>query len=329
MAHRSDDEILIRRYLLGDVEEGERSLLEQRMLTDRQYFDQLLRVEEDLTDEYARGEMSKREREMFESHFMKAPERRESVAFALALGKYTGAQAAYGLNRQSLFRPRQAGWLRVLPTSKAMRIAIQATLALALLVLVDVTVWLMVERAQLKRQVEQALANSAQSAQREEELRRQLEDQHSRNQELALRLESEQSRLAQMEQDLARLQRQTTGARDRGGIVTLALVAGLSRTPDRASTLSLSPDADQVRLELEMSEVNHRDFRAEVQTPEGETVWSRSGLKARRVRGVSAVVIQYPASLMSRSDYWVALSGATADGSFEKIGTYPFRVVRK
>ena len=41
------------------------------------------------------------------------------------------------------------------------------------------------------------------------------------------------------------------------------------------------------------------------------------------------VEIELAASRFAQGDYMIALSGATGDGGYEKIGTYHFRVVRR
>src|SRR5258705_949832 len=76
-----DDEILIRRYLLGDVAEDEQRRVEERLLADDLYFDCLCRSETDLIDEYARGALAPGDRLPFEQRFLSAPDRRERVQF--------------------------------------------------------------------------------------------------------------------------------------------------------------------------------------------------------------------------------------------------------
>jgi hypothetical protein len=90
--HDTDDEIRLRRYLLGETEPQERGAIEQRLLRDRRYFNELQRLEEALTDEYARGEMGPAQREQFELYFLNSPERLENLQFSEAFGKYRAAQ---------------------------------------------------------------------------------------------------------------------------------------------------------------------------------------------------------------------------------------------
>lgn len=305
-----EDEILIRRYLMGEVSQEELCLIEQRLLTDRQYFNTLLRIEEDLIDQYAQGETAGRERESFEGHFLNAPERRERVEFARALSRCISAEKIRERSKATSSSRRKPVWQGRL---------IQAFSICAVLLLAVSSVWLLIETSRLRAQTEQ---QQSEFRQREEELERQMSEQLSRNQEMARQLERDQTEIAQMEQEIARLQR---GGLSESNVASLALVAGLSRDQNQIATANLSPATKSLRLELETEGESYRSYRAGVQTAGGQTIWSRDSLRARR-DGKSVVII-LPAALLNRSDYVVALDGRTS-GGYERISTYHFRVVR-
>src|ERR1044071_1791611 len=79
------DDTVLRHYLLGELSEDEQSGVEERLFTTEEYGQQLSLVEDDLIDSYVRGELSSRERERFESHFLTSPRRISRVAFAESL----------------------------------------------------------------------------------------------------------------------------------------------------------------------------------------------------------------------------------------------------
>jgi len=81
----------LRKYLLGSLPPGEIGALEERLLTDTVFYDELLMVEDELIDQYLSGEQSPAERESFEAHFALAPERQQKVRFARALKKYVSS----------------------------------------------------------------------------------------------------------------------------------------------------------------------------------------------------------------------------------------------
>jgi hypothetical protein len=77
-------ENLIKRYLLGELAEADQTVLEQELLIDRGKFDQVWAVENELIDNYVRGEMSRGDRERFECHYLASPLHRGRVAIAEA-----------------------------------------------------------------------------------------------------------------------------------------------------------------------------------------------------------------------------------------------------
>jgi anti-sigma factor RsiW len=75
----------IMRYLLGELSESERASLEEKYFTDPQVFDQVLKAESELVDDYVRSHLSLPSRERFERSYLAHPGRRERVKFAAAL----------------------------------------------------------------------------------------------------------------------------------------------------------------------------------------------------------------------------------------------------
>jgi anti-sigma factor RsiW len=85
---------MITAYLLGELSDAEEEAIEVRYFTDDALFEQLLDIEDDLIDRYARGQITDSERRRLERHFMKSPARRQRVRFAEALLRHVGALAA-------------------------------------------------------------------------------------------------------------------------------------------------------------------------------------------------------------------------------------------
>src|SRR2546430_17616810 len=74
------DEAVLRHYLLGKLSEDEQSGVEERLFATEEYGEQLSLAEDDLIDSYVRGELSGRESERFEAHFLSSPRRGTRVA---------------------------------------------------------------------------------------------------------------------------------------------------------------------------------------------------------------------------------------------------------
>lgn len=95
---QNDDHNRIRLFLLGKLADGEKEQIEQKLLTNDDFFEEILIVEEELADEYVAGDLSREERADFESHFLATPERQQNLRFAQALSRYVTAEANRELN---------------------------------------------------------------------------------------------------------------------------------------------------------------------------------------------------------------------------------------
>src|SRR5947207_2882679 len=94
----------IRRYLLGQLTDGELEETEQDLLTKEELLEELLMVEDDLIDEYLAGELSRDERVQFEQHFLATPERHDKLKFGRAFEKYLSSKVAVA----SVAKPKTA-----------------------------------------------------------------------------------------------------------------------------------------------------------------------------------------------------------------------------
>jgi hypothetical protein len=99
----------LRQYLLGLLPEEKREAIDQRILSDSEFYEQLEVTEEDLVDEYLAGGLSDQERQQFEVHFAISEERQQLVRFGRGWREHlqtAGPPARLGphsvLNRPSL-----------------------------------------------------------------------------------------------------------------------------------------------------------------------------------------------------------------------------------
>ena len=109
------DEVLLVRYLLGNLTEEEQTRVEDRAFAEIDYFGAMEAAEVDLIDSYVRGELSQVDRRAFERRFLTSPARLSKVEFARALARVAAEseedvtaarRASAGTSVVSLFR----GW---------------------------------------------------------------------------------------------------------------------------------------------------------------------------------------------------------------------------
>jgi hypothetical protein len=327
-----EDERLIRQYLLDELSEEEQAKVQDRLLCDRQFFDRLVVEENELMDDYLRGALTRQREEKFESYFLASPERRQKLRFAKALKKR--------ISEEALSKPRIEGSLRRkhLFGLKGFSLPSFAAGAVAALIFV-VGAWVAIENARLRRQIDNARAAQAEWLERAQQSERRLSDEKQRNQELTQEIERERSHSLGLEREAGRLKqaREAGRAGISGGVVSLALMPGLSREGDQsnqlanqlANQLEIPQGTNRVRLELYPEKIGHKNYRAELRTREGEPIWSGNGLKLRKTVSGDQVVVYLPAAILTKGDYVLMLRGVEGAENQERAGTYYFRIVKK
>ncbi|HEV7374116.1 MAG TPA: CHAT domain-containing protein [Pyrinomonadaceae bacterium] len=112
-----DEEKRVRSYLLSELTQESAQQLEVRLLEEDGFVEQVLMIEYDLIEDYARGELSVGERERFEKHFLTTPKRRRKLMTVEGLRKYAIAVKVgpeSRTTRQPLWRNRLfAPWWKV------------------------------------------------------------------------------------------------------------------------------------------------------------------------------------------------------------------------
>lgn len=322
------DKMLIQRYLLGEVTDQEREQVERQLMTDRQYLDHILRVEESLIDKYVRGVLGQDEREPFEKYFLNAPERRDKLEFAQSLNRYTAEARAWesadiaDADNEAAGRKAARLWLGRIPIRPAI-----ALLAVATLVLAACTTVLLFQNARLKKQVLEQQANLDQA---EEGLRRQLDEQMGRSEELARQLEQSQEETSRIEQELYTLKQGKGRLRENPAptIASLIIAPGSVRDSGPVNRVYLTSDIQQLRLELKLEGEDYQGYRIEVKTVEGKGTWKEVNLRARQRAGEKSVVATLPATQLPEGDYLATVSGRAPGGGYEEVATYYFTILR-
>ena len=133
MTPSSDVQEKLRRYLLGQLDERAREDIETNLLTDDDYFEELLNLEDEITDEYLAGKLNPADRSAFEHHFLVTPERHEDLNFARALNRHLAQAAPH--------RPDGKTWWPAFLSRQPL--PVRATLLAAIVVVVAGAVWLL------------------------------------------------------------------------------------------------------------------------------------------------------------------------------------------
>jgi hypothetical protein len=92
MGPAGDDDLELRRYLLGELTEAEREHAEERLLREPGVLEALDEIEDELTEAYLGGTLSPQERTQFEGHFLQSAAHRRQLEAARMLRESVAAR---------------------------------------------------------------------------------------------------------------------------------------------------------------------------------------------------------------------------------------------
>ena len=319
MASETQAETRRFQHLLGLSSEAERERLESEFFDDDDAFQEMLTAEDDLIDAYARGELSAKEREQFETRFLTSAQGRERVQFARTLA------------RPRVKREVQAStwWPGFLSSLTGHNAFARVGAVMAMLVVAVGFTWLVFDRSRMNNELRELRAERARLTEESAELRRIADAERARSAELTAQVQGERVVAPPTNPETQRSPEPKTpeqfvsiafnlspgGVRGGGG-KTLAV-------PQKARSITL-------RLSFERPS-SHQEYRAAIETPDGTSVWRNDSFGSRskttELNGISLPTI--PASALPPGDYILFLSGKGSDGNFEPLANYSFRISRK
>ena len=317
-----EDEGTLRRYLLGELSDEEQSRTEERFLTDRDCFERLLLVEDDLMDDYVNGLLSQGDRERVERRFLLSPQRQERVTLAGNLRRY--AMESPGFQGQEQTPDKDD----LIPILSWRRKRANALLILCSTLGVIIAAAILGEFVSLRNRIETLNRGQQSAEQSAAELSRRLAEQLNRSESLQQKVEQEQNRRIQLDQELRDLKQSLSAVLKTAepSFMSLSLIPGRLRDGGQPSIIEIPRSIQVLRLELSLESDAHTKYRAVVQTAEGVRIFTRTALRLRRRKDDLQVELPIPAGLLVPGDYSVLLSPAAAKA---RIGTYYFTVVKQ
>ena len=318
MLEKVEADARLTRYLLGAVSATERENIEAEYLVDEDVFEQMLIAEDELVDAYARGELSDQERGQFEKNFLTSERGRDRVHFSQALaGAVSDARpVAKGVEPSPSPSFFEALWASL----TGFRVA---GVAFAVL-LVAAFSWLLLERMSMRAELQGLRAERARLTEQSNQLQRVADAERARNAELAAQLAE---RGPEPEQ-AANLPPKDVVQRPSEDIIAFNISPGSVRGSG-GTKLGVPRSAKFIRLTLSFERPSsHQEYRAAIETADGNTVWRNDSFGSRS--GLDRVSLpSIPASALPPGDYVLLLSGKQADGNFEPVANYSFRISRK
>ncbi len=126
MALNNRDQERIRDYLLGHLNDEEQEKVEERLMVDDEFFEELEISKGELLEAHIDGQLAQKDHEWFERHYLASPEGRQRRTFAMALDCLNSSTPAPAPQRLSFFDQ-----LRSMSRSRPWAVATAAVLLLS------------------------------------------------------------------------------------------------------------------------------------------------------------------------------------------------------
>jgi cytoskeletal protein RodZ len=314
---------LITQYLLGSLSEADTERFDEMSICDDHFADLLRAVENDLVDAYVQGELSGVKLEQFKSHYLAGPMRRAKVDFSQAFHSLVEPKRAETIQGGTLpaaaENEKHRAWFPGLAFPRKRRLALQWSMALAVLILVVIGGWLVFENQRQRQQLAQRQAEQNSVLDREQQSRPTITPADTGTRE------AEQTRTQDQtnKPEPPREQPQSSSS----SIASFVLTPQM-RGAGQLQAISIPPETGYVSMRLELEPNDFPAFRvALLDRSNDQTLWRSGQLKARVRSNVKTLDISFSARLLTPKVYVLRVTGVKGAGVSEIIGDYPFRVV--
>jgi len=298
-----------KRYLLGELSEQEQAALEEKYFSDPQVFNEVLRVESELVDAYARGQLSTEMRVRFEQTYLNHPARRQRVEFARALTTRIDERAVTRVEQS----PVRTSWKqRFLAIVGVQGPKLRFAMALIILLITLAGVWLFVIRGPRQQQ-------------------RKAENQTAPQQPTqAPNQPAQEERAEQIPPEKAQPSPNST-PNSAPPIVSLALTVGGVRSAEGGSTqtLVIPHDTTHAQILLNLKDDTYRRYRASLQEIGGPEIFTQTNIRPRKTKAGARFVFKVPASELTSGDYVLTLGGITPTGEVDDLTKSLFRIEKR
>ncbi len=308
------DEQKLRGYLTGKLPEAEQLQIETEYLSSDEAFECLEEIENDLVDEYVRGEMSALERSLFEQNYLNSPSHRQKVLLSQNLLRAATTERKYVENKAAA--PASSWWTNLFSGITFRQFA----WAMAAVFITVLCGWLLLipQSPTVKIQEIAKVDPTPQTASPTPE------PQPSKSE--TLKPETQNPKLNDPKPDTRHLTPVflLRGAFD---INQTRGIGSKNSSPDstKSQTLAIEKGVEKLTLQMKLEGESYPKYHAEIRAVDTNKAFTLT----TRTKSTKNISLTIPAARLAATDYILTLSGVTAAGEVEEINQYPFRIAHQ
>lgn len=327
---KEEQRIHLQHYLLGKLGEPEREALAERYFIDEKLFDELLEVENELFDQYARDELSPAEKKQFAEYIHGLPDGVFKLATATALAKLSATEQS-GVSVSSRETTASGSWWQTISGfffSK--QLASQYVLGGAILIAFVFVVYFYLQQRQTRNDSEQLQVSETEKNISNQDANGTNVRPEQNNQ--PQKQQPPKEKLAQVNSPKENEIRENPDKKS----PTVSTIASFILTPalrseSTADKLLLKPETKIISFIVKLpSNEKVKTYRAVLQLNEGDgpIVLTKENLKPGGSRQNRQVILTVPTRNLTGNSYKLTLQGLV-DGQIEIMPEYYFEIKRK
>jgi hypothetical protein len=318
---KTEKDNLATRFLLGKLTAEESVKLEENYFGSDKLFEEILFAESELIDAYAAGRLAPEDHHLFENRLLLNPRQLQRVEFAKTLAKYASNAILPAENLKS--SPANSSLTSILTRWLSNKPMLSLSFAVAAFVLFGGGLWLVLDKnnSQINQSSELSESMTPPPLQKQETPT----VTGNSNVIIERKPQLEPPALESGRQKPPRTEQEVTAKKETPVIFSIALSPGLTREGGISRKFTIPPEADLVKMQLNLEADKFSSYRAALKTVEGQRVWSSNTLKPSRNKIITVLI---PSKLLKKSDYILALKGINQNGFYERVEDYTFTINR-
>jgi hypothetical protein len=292
MEFPEEEQKVIRRYLLGNLDDRRRQQLEERVLTSPDFKLQVMIAEDELAEDYVSGRLSSKDQKAFRRRLLLTREQNQRVEVIRALGAYAAPQPSVHVTvAANNIRARLAKGVK-LPSFLLSRPAL-ILLGVTVILAVGVAFWL--------------VRRSSSPPTNPDDL----------------------TRGREIEREVSRLNSKPLPPELMAHISSVILTPNLLRdAAGEMPKVETSSNVSVVQLHLKLPLDGYESYQVALYTSKGIELLHHEGLASQSSGNSKDLIFNMPSSALHSDDYRLNLSGRRNTNSFEEVADYYFRVVQ-
>lgn len=316
-------------YLFGELGGEDRDALEERIFTDEEFSLFIESVENDLIDEYVRGEMGFAEKQRFEEKYVISERRREKLRVAGILQQKVFVEKAENISVAAA--PKISVWQTLADVFRIPNLAWAGGLT-AILLMVLLGGWLFLQQTKPKQEVVKEQNSNLPLELPTPEIAppdsptNQNETNGNKSSNIEKKSPAEKPSPTKSEPEKPE-KRETVSPKPQPRVFAFTLLPPM-RSGERP-VLNVPKSVETIRLRVVHD--NQQEFiryRAEIRDQSGDLIWSRE-IPVSEKTLVRPISLNVRSAALTPGSYELTLSGITSDNQLEEIKFYNFVVQKK